>query len=216
MDIVNPDIEQYMTSLLASDDEPVLLEMETVAEEKGFPIIGRMCGRYIEVLTRMIGAKRIFELGSGYGYSAYWFSRAIGAKGEIHLTDGNPKNRDRAMDFLTRAGLAEPITFHVGDALENFASVDGEFDIVFCDIDKDGYPDAWRAARDRIRVGGLFIIDNMLGGGIVTGQVDESNKHFEVWAEAILETNRMMFSDPDYRATLNPTRDGVSTALRIR
>jgi predicted O-methyltransferase YrrM len=216
MEIVNPAIEQYTTSLLAADDEPVLLEMERVAEESGFPIIGRLCGRYIEVQARMIGAKRIFELGSGYGYSAYWFSRAMGAEGEIHLTDFDPGNRDSAMDFLTRAGLVDPVTYHVGDALESFATVDGEFDIVFCDINKDGYPDAWRAARDRVRVGGLFIIDNVLGGGIVTGQVDESNKHFEVWAEAIRETNRMIFSDPDYRATLNPSRDGVTIAHRVR
>jgi caffeoyl-CoA O-methyltransferase len=216
MDIVNPSIEEYMRSLASADDESVLLEMEHVAGEKGFPIIGRLCGRYIEVLARMIGARRIFELGSGYGYSAYWFSRAMGDSGEIHLTDGNPRNRDRAMEYLTRAGLADPVTFHVGDALESFSTVDGEFDIVFCDIDKDGYPDAWRAARERIRVGGLFIIDNMLAGGIVTGQIDEANEHFSSVREAIVETNQMMFSDPNYRATLNPTRDGVSVALRIR
>ncbi len=216
MDIVNPPIEEYMRSLASADDESVLLEMEHLAAEKGFPIIGRLCGRYIEVLARMIGARRIFELGSGYGYSAYWFSRATGAQAEIHLTDGDPRNRDRAMTFLTRAGLADPVTFHVGDALESFGTIDGEFDIVFCDIDKDGYPDAWRAARERIRVGGLFIIDNMLAGGIVTGQVDESNEHFAAVRGAIVETNQMMFSDPNYRTVLNPTRDGVSTALRVR
>jgi caffeoyl-CoA O-methyltransferase len=216
MDIVDPSIEEYMKSLTAGDDEPVLLEMEHMAADKGFPIIGRLCGRYIEVLARAIGARRIFELGSGYGYSAYWFSRVVGRDGEIHLTDADARNRDQAMDFLTRAGLADPVTFYVGDALESFSKVDGEFDIVFCDIDKGGYPDAWRAARERIRVGGLFIIDNMLAGGIVTGQVDESNQHFASVREAILETNNMMFSDPDYRAVLNPTRDGVSVALRIR
>jgi caffeoyl-CoA O-methyltransferase len=214
MNIVDPAIEEYMKSLTASDDEPVLLEMERLAQEKGFPIIGRLCGRYMEVLAKAVGARRIFELGSGYGYSAYWFSRAMGAQGEIHLTDGDPNKEKLAMDFLTRAGLADPISYHVGDALENFARVEGDFDIIFCDIDKDGYPDSWRAARERIRVGGWFIIDNMLAGGSVTGPVAPEGPTRHV--DAILETNQMIFSDPNYWATLNPTRDGVVAALRLQ
>ena len=104
MDIVHPAIERYLENLARYDDEPVLLEMEHLAKDKGFPIVGRLCGRYLEMIVRSIGAKRIFELGSGYGYSGYWFSRATGPDAEIHLTDGDARNETLAMAFLSRVG----------------------------------------------------------------------------------------------------------------
>ncbi|HET7483468.1 MAG TPA: O-methyltransferase [Actinomycetota bacterium] len=213
MNIVAPEIEEYMFGLLRTDDEPVLLEMEALAEERGFPIVGRLCGRMLEVQARAIGARRIFELGSGFGFSAYWFSRATGPDGEIHLTDTDPDNATKAADFLARAGLDGPIEFHVADALEALGSTDGDFDVVYCDIDKPGYPDAWRAGRERVRVGGLFMCDNMLWSGRVTGGIEDSRPE---WTEAIVETNRLIAEDPDFRSFILPTRDGVVVALRIR
>src|SRR5438093_10168877 len=139
MDIVDPRIEDYMRGLAARHDEAVLVEMEREGEERDFPIVGRLVGVTLEVLARAVGAKRVFELGSGFGYSAYWFSRAVGPGGELHLTDGDPENERKALDYLGRAGLDGPVTFHVGDALKSFASVEGEFDVVYCDIDKWEY-----------------------------------------------------------------------------
>ncbi|MGH2737037.1 MAG: O-methyltransferase [Actinomycetota bacterium] len=214
MDIVHPAIDRYLLGHAAPDDEPVLLEMEALAREKGFPIIGRLCGRFLEVMARSIGARRIFEMGSGFGYSAYWFARSTGPGGDIHLTDMDPANKNTALDFLQRAGLADPITYHVAPALDAFADADGEFDVVYCDIDKQGYPDAWRAARSRLRVGGLFMCDNMLWSGRVTDESDEPDVR-SGWTETIMETNSMIFSDPDYRAFMYPVRDGVITALRV-
>src|SRR2546426_9071366 len=117
MDITNPAIEDYIRGLLARHDEPVLLEMEAEGKEKGFPIVGRMVGVVLEILARSIGARRVVELGSGYGYSGYWFSRAIGPQGELHLTDGDPENERKAMEYLGRAGLLDPVRYHVGDAV---------------------------------------------------------------------------------------------------
>ncbi|HEX2239968.1 MAG TPA: class I SAM-dependent methyltransferase [Actinomycetota bacterium] len=215
MDIVHPAIERYMRDLNAVDDEPVLLEMEELARKERFPIIERLCGRSLEVLARAIGARRIFEMGSGFGYSAYWFSKATGPQGEIHLTDTDPDNEAKARDFLRRAGLWDPIVYHVSDAFEAFDSVDGEFDIVYCDINKDQYPEAWRRGRARVRVGGMYISDNMLWSGRVTGESDESDVRAG-WTEAIHQTNQAIASDPDYRSTIIPTRDGVVAAIRIR
>lgn len=211
MNIVDAGVEDYMKGLNAVDDEPVLLEMEALAEKKSFPIIGRLCGRSLEVLARSIGAKRIFELGSGFGFSAYWFSRATGSGGEIHLTDMDPENEKLALDFLGRANLADPIEYHVSDALEAFNATDGEFDIVYCDIDKDGYPDAWRAGRERVRVGGYYICDNMLWSGRVASATQDQDE----WTKAIHETNTLIATDPSFRSTIIPTRDGVVAALRI-
>src|SRR5256885_14268744 len=151
VDIVNPKVEAYMRTLQVRHDEPVLLEMEREAAEKNFPIINRLCGVTIELLARAVGAKRIFELGSGYGYSAYWFSRAVGPDGEIHLTDGDPGNGKKALDYLGRAGLDKPVQFHVADAVKTLEATNGDFDIVYNDIDKWEYPHAWEVARERIR-----------------------------------------------------------------
>src|SRR5262249_30277881 len=146
MDIVDPRFDAYMASRLARLDEPVLLEMEAEGGRRHFPIVGRNVGVTLEVLARSIGARRVMELGSGFGYSAYWFSRAVGLDGEVHCTDGDQANADAGERYLERAGFADRVTYHVGNALRSFQSLDGDFDVVFCDIDKPGYPDAWRAA----------------------------------------------------------------------
>jgi predicted O-methyltransferase YrrM len=213
MDILHPAVTRYMQSLVAGDDEPVLLEMEELADKENFPIIGRLCGRVLEMVARSIAAQRIFELGSGFGYSAYWFSRATGPSGEIHLTDMDPDNEKKAMDFLGRAGLLEPINYHVSDALTALDATEGPFDIVYCDVDKEGYPDAWAKGRERVRVGGFYMCDNMLWSGRVTDAADEEP---DERTRAIDATNKAIFSDPDFRATIVPIRDGVVVALRLR
>src|SRR5438093_10151309 len=103
MDITHPAVEDYIRGLLARHDEPVLLEMEAEGKERGFPIIGRLVGVTVELLARAVGARRVFELGSGYGYSAYWFCRAVGRDGEVHCTDGDPENEKKGLDYLGRA-----------------------------------------------------------------------------------------------------------------
>jgi predicted O-methyltransferase YrrM len=148
------------------------------------------------------------ELGSGFGYSAYWFARAVGAQGEVHCTDGDADNAAKAESYLARAGLWDRITYHVGDAVEQMATVEGDFDIVYDDIDKHGYPAAWLAARDRIRVGGLYICDNVLWSGRVLDADPDRD------TAAILEHNRLIAQDERFVSTIVPTRDGVVVAVR--
>ena len=202
-----------MRSLLTRYDEPVLLEMEAEGKARGFPIIGRLVGVTVELLARSVGAKRVFELGSGFGYSAYWFARAVGPSGEVHGTDGDPENEPKALDYLSRAGLAEPIRWHVGDAVTHLGAAPGEFDVVYNDIDKDGYPAAWLAARERIRVGGLYVCDNVLWSGRVA--VQDRDDPRPVYTQAILEHNRLIAEDDRFISSIVPTRDGVFVALRV-
>jgi caffeoyl-CoA O-methyltransferase len=211
MDIVDPRIEDYTASLHARYDEPVLLEMEAEARERDFPIVGRNVGVILWVLAASVGARRVFELGSGFGYSAYWFAKATGAEGEIHLTDGDAANERKAADYLGRAGMWTLMRYHVGDAITSLTSVDGEFDVVYDDIDKGGYPDAWRAARDRVRIGGLYICDNTLW----YGRVPPDGEPPDEVTEAIREHNAMVATDEAYVTTILPIRDGVLVALRL-
>jgi caffeoyl-CoA O-methyltransferase len=213
VDIVDPRVEDYMRSLLTRYDEPVLLEMEAEGKERGFPIIGRLVGVTVELLARSVGAERVFELGSGFGYSAYWFARAVGPSGEVHGTDGDPTNEPKALDYLSRAGVAEPIRWHVGDAVTHLDAAPGKFDVVYNDIDKDGYPAAWMAARERIRVGGLYVCDNVLWSGRVAVQDPDDPR--PLYTQAVLEHNRLIAEDERFVSSIVPTRDGVFVALRI-
>lgn len=210
MNFIDPVVAGYLRELTNRFDEPVLLEMEALAEQRGFPIVGRVVGSTLELLARAIGARRVFELGSGFGFSAYWFSRAVGDGGEVYLTDTDAANAELAESFLTRAKRWGPCRFRVGDAVAGLGSTGGLFDIVYNDIDKAGYPAAFAAARARIRPGGLYLCDNVLWSGkVARGETDPDTS-------AIREHNATVSSDPDFASAVVPTRDGVMVALRLR
>lgn len=209
---VNPAIEDYMRSLVGQTDHPVLAEMEAVAKENNFPIVGRLVGVFLETLAKTVNAKRIFEFGSGYGYSAYWFAKAVGTDGQVICTDGDSLNKEKAEQYLRSAGLSERVDFRAGLAQEIFAQTEGSFDICYNDVDKGDYPEVWQMAKDRVRPGGLYIADNVLWHGRVAVE-----KYVDIvpgWTEAILEHNRLIFNDPEFDAFINPTRDGVVVARK--
>ncbi len=209
---VDPAIEAYMCSLVRNTDCPVLTDMETLAQQNNFPIVGRLVGIFLESQARMIDAKRIFEFGSGYGYSAYWFARAVGENGHIYCTDSDPQNKTQAEQFLTATKLWERIQFDTGYAQEIFAQTEGNFDICYNDVDKGDYPDIWKIAKDRIRPGGLYIADNVLWHGRVA--VEEFTDIVPGWTEAIQLHNQLIFDDPEFDTFINPTRDGVLVARK--
>ena len=209
---VHEKIEAYMTALIEKYDEPVLLEMENLARKYDFPIIGRVVGNFLNVLTKSIGAERIFEFGSGFGYSAYWLSMGMN-RGELILTDGSKANIEAAKDYLSRLGRKCEFQFHFAWSQDVFKETAGDFDIVYNDVDKGDYPEVWELARDRIRPGGYYIADNTLWyGRVATGKVD--NDIEPGWTEAIVEHNSLIFNDADFDAFINPTRDGVLVARR--
>jgi caffeoyl-CoA O-methyltransferase len=215
VDIVDPRIEAYLGDLLGGEHD-VAAEMEREAEKRDFPIVGRTVGVTLEVLSRAIGARRVLEMGSGYGYSAFWFARAVGPEGEVHMTDGDPENQRKAMDYLGRARLADRVRSHVGNAIEIIDDLEGQFDAVFCDIDKGDYPEAWRKASGRIRIGGLYLCDNVLWDGNVALRDEEiEDQQRGRLAPAIREHNRLAATDQRYRTTIVPTRDGVMVAVRV-
>ncbi len=211
---VAPEIETYLHQLTGSrTDDPILKEMEQRASENEFPIMGRLVGVFLKQMAAMIGAKRIFEFGSGYGYSAWWFAQAVGESGEVICTDGDAENQSLAEDYLKRAGLWSRVQFHVGEAQTIFPQVPGIFDICYNDVDKGDYPEVWQLARERIRPGGLYIADNALWYGRVA--VENPVDVVPGWTEAVMVHNRMIFEDPEFETFINPVRDGVLVARRL-
>lgn len=209
---VNPAIENYLHSLLQHTDHPALIEMEALAQKNNFPIIGRLVGVFLESQAKMINAERVFEFGSGYGYSAYWFAKAVGPTGRVICTDADFLNQEQAEQYLSAADLWDRIDFRAGMAQEIFAKTEGFFDICYNDVDKGDYPTVWRMAKDRIRPGGLYIADNVLWRGRVA--VENHTDIFPGWTEAIMEHNELIFNDPEFDAFINPTRDGVIVARK--
>ncbi len=209
---VHPAIEEYMRTLVSQSDHRILEEMENYAQKNNFPIVNRLVGVFLETMAKSVSAQRVFEFGSGYGYSAYWFAKAVGVDGEVMCTDGDVTNLEKAKIYLQAVELWDRVAFKTGLAQDIFAQTEGLFDICYNDADKGDYPAIWQMAKQRIRPGGLYIADNVLWHGRVA--VDYFEDIVPGWTEAILEHNQLIFHDPDFDAFINPTRDGIVVARR--
>lgn len=209
-EITNPRIDDYLRALY-EDGDPVRQEMEALARERRFPIVGPLVGRHLLQLARAIGAKRVFELGSGYGYSALFFARAVGEGGTVHCTDISADNVRLAEGFLRRAGVWDRVTYHQEEAIAALRRVGGTWDIVYNDIDKEAYPETVDLAYERLRPGGLFITDNTLWSGRVLEGEDDGSRA----TAGIKEFTRRLFAHRGLLTSIYPVRDGVAVALKI-
>ena len=209
VDIVNPRFDDYLRQLY-DDGDPVRLEMEALARQRHFPIVGPLVGRHLLVLAQAVGARRVFELGSGYGYSALFFARAVGEGGMVHCTELSEENVRLAEGYLTRAGLWDRGTYHQEEATAALRRVGGTWDVVYNDIDKDGYPETIDLAYSHLRPGGLFVTDNVLWSGRVLAGEDDGQPD----TAGVKEFTRRLFAHRGFLTAINPTRDGVAVALR--
>jgi predicted O-methyltransferase YrrM len=216
--ITDPRVDNYMYAMLPARNT-VLAEIEKQADERDIPIVGPAVGRLLYQYARLINAKSVFEMGSAVGYSTIWWAMAVGEGGVVHYTDGSRRNADEARGYFERAGVANRIQIHVGDAIELLSERKEQFDVLFCDIDKQDYPRAARMAPEKVRRGGLFLTDNTLWRGEVAyaagnpehklaGEPDERLR-------GIVEFNELLYKSADWYTTIVPLRDGVTVALRL-
>ena len=201
-------VSDYLLKLEAST-HPVLREMEALAREKKFPIIGPQCGRALATLALAVGAKNVFEMGSGYGYSTLWFAAAIGDGGMVTHTDGDPANTALAKEFLVKAGLEDRCAFLNGDANELLAKAKGEYDVILIDIDKKDYPLALKVACQKVRMGGLILTHNVLWSGRAAKKAKDSA------TEGIQQYNREIMLHEELLSFIDPTDDGLGVSLRV-
>lgn len=203
-------VQEYLVSLVPPR-EPELVKMEEMAEQMDFPIIGPVCGYYCYPLARMIGANSVFELGSGYGYSTAWFAKAVkeNGGGVVHHTVWDEKLSKRAVDHLSALERADVVRFHVAEGVSALCQTPGPFDIIFNDIDKEAYPSSLPVIKEKLRHGGVLIIDNMFW----YGQTLDPNDHEES-TEAIRRFTRDITNNLDWIVSLSPARDGMIVAYR--
>ncbi|MHA2225368.1 MAG: O-methyltransferase [Candidatus Hodarchaeales archaeon] len=208
MGILMEGLHSYLLDLI-KDRDKVLLEMESYAKENDFPIIGPLVGQFLIQYTKLINAKRILELGSGYGYSAIYFSRATSDDAEIICTDTSEENKNMALSYFRRLSITK-IRFIVGEALEVLPQLKGEFDIIYNDIDKQQYPQAFKQAVPRLRKGGLLITDNSLWYGRVLKSIPERES-----TKGVQKYNKLAFFDQRVFSTIIPIRDGVCVSIKL-
>lgn len=206
--ILNPLLEDYISELFTIGDDTTK-EMEKKAEEIGMPIIGSAVGKFLMQITLISKSISIFELGSGFGYSAYWFAQAVGENGNIICTDYSSQNKDLALKYFEQAGIKTGIQFKTGDSLEILNSTDSSFDIIFNDIDKEFYPAVIEPAYQKLNPGGLLITDNVLWHGRVVGGSELPS------TTGVRKYNDLLSGDSRFLTTVIPIRDGLAVSMKM-
>jgi predicted O-methyltransferase YrrM len=211
MDILDPKLTEYLTNLVPPRPRE-LQKMEAYAEEHDFPIIGPICGHLCYQLARAVKAKRIFELGSGYGYSTVWFAQAVKENGgsEVHHVVWDEKLSAMAREHLKELGYEGLIKYTVGEAVQTLDATKGPFDVIFMDIDKQDYAKAVPTIYAKLNVGGLLIVDNILWSGRIFDAKDQSPE-----TEAIRELTGMLTSNDRWVTSIIPLRDGLLVATKM-
>lgn len=203
-------VQKFLNKLVPERQAEMQL-MEQYAEEHNFPIIGPAAGYTCYLVARMIRATSVFEMGSGYGYSTAWFARAVAENGGgvVHHTVWDENLSKMAAGHLSRLGFNGLVEYHLAEAVETLQNMPGPFDLIFNDIEKQAYPASLPVAKQKLRPGGVLIIDNILWHGRVFDQSDTSAS-----TEGVREVTRLIASDPDWIVSLLPVRDGIILAYK--
>ena len=190
---------------------PELVAMEEQARAQRFPIIGPACGQLCYLVALMCGARRIFELGSGFGYSTAWFARALreNGGGTVHHVVWDEELSLEARGHLDALGYDGLVEYRMGEAIQTLKETEGPFDLIFNDIDKHAYPAALPVIAEKLRPGGVLVIDNMLWHGRIFDEEDQDRD-----TAGVREFTRLITGDPSWTVSLVPLRDGMILARR--
>ena len=208
--LISNEVSDYLESLVPPR-QPGVQAMEAYGREHDFPIIGPVVGHLCYQLARMIGARRVFEMGSGFGYSTAFFARAVteNGGGVVHHVVWDETLSRKARTELTGLGFNGVVQYHVGEAIEALTAQDGPFDLVFNDIDKHAYPASLPVIEARLRSGGVLIVDNMLWSGRIFDSSDSSAD-----TNGVRELTRLLTTSPNWITSVIPIRDGVVVATK--
>jgi caffeoyl-CoA O-methyltransferase len=200
MDLVHPEIERYAEEH-TSPHPPLLDElMQETRATLRIPemLTGPVEGRFLQFLVWSLGARRVLELGTYSGYSALSMAGGLPDGGSIDTCELDEEHAAVARRYIERAGLSDRITVHVGPALETVQRLDGPWDFVFIDADKEGYLDYYEAVLPKLSEHGLIAADNTLRDGRV------------LEGDTVSAFNDRVLADPRVVSVLLTVRDGVT------
>ena len=214
-----PDTVETFAETVSIQPDDVIREMDERADETGFPTVGPAVGSWLQQLAALVEADSVFEFGSGFGYSAYWFCRALEDGGEIVLTEIDADELDDAREYLARGGFGDHASFELGDAIDIVDEYDGPFDVVLIDNEKERYVEAFESVREKVAPGGIVLADNMTAGPfefeeihrLVVEMGDSDNEMARGVAEYLAHVRKL----DGFETTLLPLGEGVAVSRRV-
>jgi caffeoyl-CoA O-methyltransferase len=209
-DITEPTIERYAEEH-SGVEPPHLAEVarETRAtSSRSQMLVGRLEGRFLRMLVRLMRARRVLEIGTFTGYSALSMAEALPADGRIITCELDPEHAAIARRNIEQAGYGDRIEVREGRAVDTLATLEGPFDLIFIDADKPSYPDYYEAALRLLAPTGAIVIDNVLWSGEVTAPTSQNGK-------VLAALNDTVAADPRVDCVVLPIRDGM-TLITLR
>lgn len=199
-------VEEYCHS--KTSEPPVLLKNIEIAtkNEMHCPqmLCGKLEGRFLKMLTQLVSAKVVLEIGMYTGYSALSMVEGLPADGKLITLDVDERAEQFARKYFAKSPHGHKIQIKMGPALESIKELDETFDLVFIDAQKSEYPDYYHSVLPKVRSGGLLVVDNTLSDGRVLEPIDTKP------GQLMDEFNQMVVNDNRVEAVLLPVRDGIT------
>jgi predicted O-methyltransferase YrrM len=211
--IRDPRVQSYLERLRPERD-PLMAEMEALANVERIPIVEWETGRLLATLVAALRPRLVLEVGTAIGYSTLHMARELGPDGRIVTLERDPQRIAQALDFWARGGVADRIELIAGDALESLERQHGPFDLVFLDAAKTEI-DAYLERLDgRFAPHALLVVDNLL----MSGEAALPDGLETAWSEESLRaaraTTQALMESPDWLFSLLPVGDGVGVGAR--
>lgn len=209
MEFLPDNIDQYVHNHTSPESELLAeLNRETWAKIL-IPrmISGHLQGRVLSMFSHLMKPKRVLEIGTYTGYSALCLAEGMPIGSELHTIDINEELEDFVKKYVEKSGHSDKIIQHIGNALDIIPKLEGNWDLVFIDADKENYLNYYEMIIERMNPGGLILCDNVLWSGKV---VDESEKDEET--ATLRALNSAILNDPRVENVLLPVRDGLMAA----
>jgi len=213
--IIQRDQAEYLEKLIPQTD-PLLREMEEYGAQHGVPSADREVAQFVEITARAINARWSLEIGMAIGYTTVHLARAAGDAGEVGLVvtiDPSDEMIKAAEGYLTRTGLRDRVRIERGKGLEVIPRLKETFDLLFIDAVKEEYADYLKLSLPKLRRGGVVIVDNLLWGGQVAGEIRSPDQ--ESSTNALREFNKYFVNHPKLRAEILPVGDGLGYAVKL-
>jgi predicted O-methyltransferase YrrM len=202
-----PKFERYANEFTTPENE-LLTELSRqthFASTVPGMLSGHLQGQLLRFFSLMMKPQKILEIGTFTGYSAICLAAGLAENGKIISIDNNPELTHLAAEYIEKAGLKDKTELLCGDAAELIHEVQGPFDLVFIDADKENYTLYYEAVFPKVKTGGFIIADNVLW----YGKVMEEDALTDKETRGIAAFNNLVKSDPRVEQLLLPVRDGL-------
>lgn len=215
MNFTEKDTERYVDAL-SSPEDVLLRELERETNLRAVQprmLSGKVQGRLLEMVVRMLRPHRVLEIGTFTGYSTLWLAAGLGDGATVDTVEVDDELHGLSSSFFSRSPHAGKIVQHTGSALDIVPRLAKTYDLVFIDGDKREYPDYYRmlmgdapGVHPSVAPGSYLIADNIIWYGKVAAPSPPSDRH----TAAIKEFNRMVVEDPRTENVILPLRDGLN------